>query len=156
MKKQASNQSGFTLIELIVVIVILGILAATALPRFADFGRDARVANVNGARGAMAAAAALVHGRVLVAATAPATVTLEGTVVDIVNGFPSAEHIERAAGMNPGGVIDYTITTAGGNVSTISPVSATTAAKTAGTCSIVYTEATAGNSPNVTVDTTAC
>lgn len=155
MKKQANNQSGFTLIELIVVIVILGILAATALPRFADFGKDARTASVSGARGAIAAGSALVHGKVLVAATAPATVTLEGTVVDIVNGFPSAEHIERAAGMNASGT-DYTITTVGGNVSTISPASATAAAKTAGTCSIIYTEATAGNSPTVTSDTSAC
>ena len=155
MKKQASNQSGFTLIELIVVIVILGILAATALPKFADFGKDARSASVQGARGAIAAVSAMVHGKVLVASTAPATVNLEGTTVTVTNGFPDALTIAAGAGLNTSATGDYTLTTSGATA-TISPNSATAAAKTAGTCSVRYTEAAAGASPNIVADTSAC
>lgn len=146
MKKQVNNQSGFTLIELIVVIVILGILAATALPKFADFGKDARAASVNGSRGAVAAVAAMVHGKVLVTSPTPATVDLEGTTVSIVNGYPSAATLAAGAGLS---TTDYTTTVASG-VATISPISASAAAKTAGTCSFTYTEATAGNAPAIT------
>lgn len=146
MKKQVNNQSGFTLIELIVVIVILGILAATALPKFADFGKDARSASVNGARGAVAAVAAMVHGKVLVTSPTPVTVDLEGTSVSIVNGYPSAATLAAGAGLNT--TTDYTVAVASG-VATISPNSASTAAKTAGTCSFTYTEATAGNAPAI-------
>lgn len=152
MKKQASNQSGFTLIELIVVIVILGILAATALPRFADFGRDARIASLNGARGSVAAAAAMVHGRFLVTNVNP--VVMQGTNINTVNQYPDAELIDEAAGINAiTGSADYTVTVNGGGTATvISPVGATTPA----TCTLTYTEAVAGSPPAIAVDTTGC
>ena len=44
--KEASPESGFTLLELIIVIVILGILAVTAAPQFFNFGRDANSATL--------------------------------------------------------------------------------------------------------------
>lgn len=150
MKKQASNQSGFTLIELIVVIVILGILAATALPRFADFGRDARVASLNGARGAVAAAAAMVHGRFLVTNVNP--VVMEGMNINTVNQYPDAELIDEAAGINAI-TADYTVTVNGGGTATvISPNGAPTPA----TCALTYTEAAAGFPPAITVATGGC
>jgi MSHA pilin protein MshA len=80
------KQSGFTLIELIVVIVVLGILAATALPKIASLDGDARAASVRAARGALAASAAMIHGKWLL--HPQNTVTVEGTTVDIVNGYP--------------------------------------------------------------------
>ncbi len=141
--KAVKGQQGFTMIELIMVIVILGVLAAFALPRFADLGADARRATLNGAMASVRSASAIAHSAFLAAGTSPATVSLEGTTINIVNGYPAVGDIDNAAQLE---AADFTATVVGTTV-TFSPAGVTTVAS----CSFTYTEAGAGGSPAITL-----
>lgn len=87
-----TREAAFTLIELIVVIAILGILSATVLPRFVNLRRDAILATMDGILGALNSAATLTYAKASVAgvaAQASATLTIDGTTVDLVYGYPA-------------------------------------------------------------------
>jgi MSHA pilin protein MshA len=131
--RKINKQAGFTLIELIMVIVILGVLSAFALPRFADLGGNARGASLSGAAGSMKAAANIAHAQQLANGGSGAdTVTLEGTDITMLNGYPTILGIMDAAQIS---APDYTITA---GVVTIA------GAGDDATCLVTYTVAVAG------------
>jgi MSHA pilin protein MshA len=146
---------GFTLIELVVVITILGILAAFAIPKFIALDTQARSATVNALAGTVKSAAAL--ARSLGMATGnPASVTMEGSTVAMLNNYP-----DSPAGGIPNAInvsnTDFTYAPgASGAVGTWTRVGAPGAA---GTCVVTYLPATSGVGaapPVVATVTTGC
>ena len=136
--------SGFTLIELVVVITILGILAAFAFPRFAALEIEAREAVTEGLAGSVRSAYSLAHGLSLAQGT-PATVSMEGQTINMVNGYPSLSTIDDT-------LVDFTGWTFAPGTGIFTKDGALTPAN----CSVDYDEAGAGGAPTLTLDITAC
>lgn len=137
MKRQ---QSGFTLIELIMVIVILGILSAFAIPKFADLSSDARSASREGLLAAVKSASAIAHAACLASSSCDASaatgqsVSLEGSSVSLVYGYPAG----AAGGLNNAvDMGDYTVAHAGG----------TTTATLTTNCTVTFAQATSATAP---------
>ncbi len=147
-----SRNRGFTLIELVVVITILGILAAFAVPKFIALDGQARAATIQGLAGSVRSAAALARG-LSMATGASASVTMEGTTVNLVNNYPDSSLTGIAASVNSnnGASGDFTFT-AGGPPSTGPATWTKNGAPTPATCVVNYTPAAAGAAPAVTVE----
>lgn len=153
-----NKMRGFTLIELVIVMVILGLLAAVVVPRYVNLAGDARAAKINGAAGSARSAAAIVHGAALARSlgNGAATVSMEGTNVTIVNGYPTAD----AAGIIAAAQINTTdgFTVSGGGAAAGSTVTVqATGAVDPTQCQFTYQNpAAADNAPTVVITVTNC
>jgi len=147
-KMNKAKEQGFTLIELVIVIVILGILAASALPKFVDLSEDARKASIEGLAGSVRSASAMAHAKAIVSkqSGATGTISVEGTTINMVNGYPAASSLMDLIADTSG----YVISAASGEI-TIDNGAATPA-----TCKVVYSDAVAGTSPSIILTTSNC
>ncbi len=140
-----ARAAGFTLIELVITITILGILAAFAFSRFASLEVEARKAALDALRGSVRSAAAQAHSMSLFQDN-PATITMNGQTITMLNGFPDEASIDDA-------LMDFTgfqyIPAAEAMFQKIG-------APIPGTCKVTYADALVGAMPVITVDTTGC
>jgi MSHA pilin protein MshA len=144
---------GFTLIELVVVITILGILAAFAIPKFIALDSQARSATVNGLAGTVKSAAALARSLSMATGGKPATVSMEGVTVNMVNNYPDSVLIGIPNAINGVTAADFTYAPgATGALGTWTRVGASNPAN----CTVTYLPAPAGGSPVVTATTSGC
>lgn len=143
---------GFTLIELVVVITILGILAAFAIPKFIALDSQARVATINGLAGSVKSAAALARSLSMATGGNPATVTMEGSPVSMLNSYPDATATGIPTAVNTS-TTDFTYAPGAAAAPGVwTKVGATAPA----TCIVTYTPAVAGFPPTVVATTTGC
>jgi MSHA pilin protein MshA len=143
------RQRAFTLIEVVVVIVILGILATVAVPRFAAIEVEARSAATSALGTRMRARASLAHS-IWLAEGRPATVVIEGSTVEIRNGYPTEATIDHSLP----GLEGFTYDAAGSPVVFLKIRDDQTAIAN---CAVTYSAPAApGAAPSVTVDTAAC
>ena len=119
-----------------------------ALPRYIALQTQARTAKMQALYGGIRSASMLAHAQAIATnTTASATVSMEGVMVDQVNGYPAATNngIILALQLNP--VNDQVLITVAVPTITIDIIGATAAAN----CRVTYTEAAAVNTSPIIV-----
>jgi MSHA pilin protein MshA len=139
---RSKGYRGFTLIELVVVVAILTILAAFAIPRFTSLNAEAREASRDAVAGSVRSGAALSH-TLWLALGQPATVTVEGRSIRMVNGYPTRDSIDETVSNIKG--FRYTSST-GIFVKAGAPA----------TCSVTYSEASSSDTAPAITTGGAC
>ena len=137
--------SGFTLIEMVVVIVILGILAAFAYPRFASMDAEARKAAVEALGGSIRDATARARAQAL-ARGGPATITMEGQTITMLNGYPDEASIDDTLLDFTGFQFNNAVVARFRRLDAPAP----------NTCIVTYADAVAGSPPVIAIITTGC
>lgn len=143
-----STQQGFTLVELIVTVVILGILAAFAVPKFISIDSKARISAVQTLGGSLRSASSLAHSMAVIQGQlgATGTISMDGTVVNLVFGYPAA----TAAGIQAALQDTTGFSTAAGPPFNFTKTGAT--GTTPANCNVTYAAAAAaGSAPTITV-----
>ncbi|MBF0626875.1 MAG: prepilin-type N-terminal cleavage/methylation domain-containing protein [Magnetococcales bacterium] len=111
VRRVASRQAGFTLIELIMVIVILGILAAVAVPKFTDLSGEAEVAAANGVFAGAQSAASTNFAANRAGKNLP-LITDATKLTDAMDGIPTGWTVSGNNLSYAGKATTYTITVA--------------------------------------------
>ena len=141
---------GFTLIELVVTISIIAILAAVALPRYIALQTQARTAKMQAIYGGVRSASSLAHAQAIATnSTAAATVSMEGALIDQVNGYPTANATGIISALQLNITNDQVTLSAGGAAAGSTITIDINGATTPANCSVSYTSALANASPTI-------
>ena len=147
-----ANQQGFTLIELVVVIVILGVLAVTAAPKFIDLTGDAKASTLEAVKGSLNSAADMAHAKALVAGQLNGDLSVGEETITFVNGYPNGLTIDLLMEVDTeASVGDFVLAPSSGGATYAHGKAVTPAS-----CIASYTNAAAGERPDITTATTGC